>query len=131
MSKCSPGDCMWNPSGVDGEGMGIGLVGPKYWYSGCAEYRLPGLMGLVGEWMPKSTLARLLKLDEWWLTLLEPLVAEADDVDSFRAVVVEDGDLATGKDMPRSFPRLATPTPHVRVVRYPVHSFPISTHCPQ
>jgi hypothetical protein len=44
--------------------MGIGLVGPKYWYSGWAEYMLPGLIGLVGEWMPKSTLARLLKLDE-------------------------------------------------------------------
>ena len=36
-----------------------------------------------------------------------------------------------GKDMPRSFPRLATPTPHVKVVLYPEHSFPISTHCPQ
>jgi len=37
MSKWSPGDCMWNPSGVDGDGMGIGLVGPKYWYSCGAE----------------------------------------------------------------------------------------------
>lgn len=41
------------------------------------------------------------------------------------------GDFAIGKDMPRSFPRLATPTPQVRVVRYPEHSLPISTHCPQ
>ena len=57
---------------------------------------------------------------------------EADAVESFRVVVVVvDGDLAIGSDMPRSFPRLATPTPQVRVVRYPVHSLPISTHCPQ
>lgn len=40
-------------------------------------------------------------------------------------------DLATGKDMPRSLPRLATPTPHVKVVRYPEHSFPSSMHWPQ
>lgn len=32
-------------------------------------------------------------------------------------VAVEGGDFATGRVMPRSFPRLATPTPHVRVVR--------------
>jgi hypothetical protein len=110
--------------------MGIGLVGPKYWYSCGAEYML-GLMGLVGEWIPKSMLARLLKLDEWWLVLVEPLVVEADAFESFRVVVVLDGDLAMGNDMPRSFPRLATPTPQVRVVRYPVQSLPISTHCPQ
>ena len=46
-------------------------------------------------------------------------------------VAVAEGDFAIGKDMPRSFPRLATPTPHVRVVRYPEHSFPMSTHGPQ
>lgn len=46
-------------------------------------------------------------------------------------VAVAGGDLAMGNDMPRSLPRLATPTPQVRVVRYPVQSFPISTHCPQ
>lgn len=40
-------------------------------------------------------------------------------------------DLATGKDMPRSFPRLATPTPQVKVVRYPEHSLPSSIHWPQ
>ena len=40
-------------------------------------------------------------------------------------------DLATGKDMPRSFPRLATPTPQVKVVRYPEHSLPSSMHWPQ
>lgn len=80
---------------------------------------LPGLMGLVGERIPKSMLARLLKLDECWLALVEALVVEADAFDSFRVVVVVvvDGDLAMGKDMPRSFPRLATPTPQVRVVR--------------
>ncbi len=92
---------------------------------------LPGLMGLVGEWIPKSTLARLLKLDERWLVLLEALFPEVDAEDSFRGAAVAGGDLATGKDIPRSLPRLATPTPQVRVVRYPVHSFPISTHCPQ
>lgn len=130
---------MGKPSGVEGEGIGIGLVAPKYWYSCGAEceYMLPGLMGLVGEWMLKSMLARLLKLDEGWLALLELLVAEVVAVDwtfESRAVVVVvavDGDLAIGNDMPRSFPRLATPTPQVSVVRYPVHSLPISTHCPQ
>lgn len=38
---------------------------------------------------------------------------------------------ATGHDKPRNFPLLATPTPHVNVVLYPEHSFPISRHCPQ
>ena len=33
--------------------------------------------------------------------------------------------------MPRSFPLLATPTPHVNVVLYPEHSFPMSMHCVQ
>jgi hypothetical protein len=32
-------------------------------------------------------------------------------------VAVDGGDFATGRVMPRSFPRLATPTPQVRVVR--------------
>lgn len=35
---------------------------------------------------------------------------------------------STGLDSPRSLPRLATPTPHVNVVLYPEHSFPISMH---
>ena len=38
---------------------------------------------------------------------------------------------ATGHVKPRSFPRLAIPTPHVNVVLYPEQSFPISRHCPQ
>lgn len=38
---------------------------------------------------------------------------------------------ATGHVKPRSFPRLAMPTPHVSVVLYPEQSFPISRHCPQ
>lgn len=46
-------------------------------------------------------------------------------------VVVCVGDLGTGRDIPRSLPRLATPTPQVNVVRYPEHSLPISMHCPQ
>jgi len=78
---------------------------------------LAGLIGLVGEWIPKSALARLLKLVEWWPALLATVVPEADEVDSFRVAVVVDGDLAMGRDIPRSFPRLATPTPQVRVVR--------------
>lgn len=41
-------------------GMGIGLVGLKYWYSWGAENM--GLVGLLGECAPKSMLARLLKL---------------------------------------------------------------------
>jgi hypothetical protein len=40
-------------------------------------------------------------------------------------------DLATGSERPLSFPRLATPTPHVNCVLYPEHSFPISRHCEQ
>jgi hypothetical protein len=124
ISKCSPGDCIGKPRGVEGEGIGIGLVGPKYWYSGGAEYMLPGLMGLVGEWIPKSMLARPLKLEACWVVLVEELVAEVDAVGctlgsrvAVVVVVVVDGDLAMGNDMPRSFPRLATPTPQVRVVR--------------
>lgn len=38
---------------------------------------------------------------------------------------------ATGHVRPRSFPRLAIPTPHVKVVLYPEQSFPISRHWPQ
>lgn len=41
------------------------------------------------------------------------------------------GDSAIGSESPRSFPRLATPTPHVNWVLYPEHSFPISRHCEQ
>ena len=40
-------------------------------------------------------------------------------------------DLATGKDNPLNFPRLATPTPQVNWVLYPEHSFPTSRHCEQ
>ena len=36
-----------------------------------------------------------------------------------------------GRDSPRSFPLLATPTPQVRVVLYPEQSFPTSKHCVQ
>jgi hypothetical protein len=43
-------------------------------------------------------------------------------------VAVWGGDLGTGRDIPRSFPRLATPTPQVSVVRYPVQSLPNSIH---
>lgn len=38
-------------------------------------------------------------------------------------------EFAIGRERPRSFPRLATPTPHVSVVLYPVQSLPISRHC--
>ena len=37
----------------------------------------------------------------------------------------------TGSFWPRSFPRLATPTPHVNVVLYPEHSRPRSRHWEQ
>lgn len=37
----------------------------------------------------------------------------------------------TGSFWPRSLPRLATPTPHVRVVLYPEHSRPSSRHWEQ
>lgn len=37
----------------------------------------------------------------------------------------------TGSDIPRSLPRLATPTPQVNVVLYPEHSLPWSKHCEQ
>lgn len=50
---------------------------------------------------------------------------ELDALDAFEGCVLEfglpaldcDADLATGRDIPRSFPRLATPTPQVKVVR--------------
>jgi hypothetical protein len=35
---------------------------------------------------------------------------------------------AIGSDSPLNFPRLATPTPHVKVVLYPAQSFPLSRH---
>ena len=38
---------------------------------------------------------------------------------------------ATGSDRPRSFPRLATPTPQVSWVLYPEQVFPRSMHCVQ
>jgi hypothetical protein len=40
-------------------------------------------------------------------------------------------DFATGRDRPRSLPRLATPTPQVNCVLYPEHSLPTSRHCEQ
>jgi hypothetical protein len=40
-------------------------------------------------------------------------------------------DFATGRDKPRSLPRLATPTPQVNCVLYPEHSLPSSRHCEQ
>ena len=40
-------------------------------------------------------------------------------------------DFATGRDKPRSLPRLATPTPQVNWVLYPEHSLPTSRHCEQ
>lgn len=33
-----------------------------------------------------------------------------------------------GNESPRNFPRLATPTPHVKVVLYPAQAFPPSRH---
>jgi hypothetical protein len=80
-------------------------------------------------------LARLLKLC-WccWSLVVDVVLVEAIELMRWAFgswVAVEGGDFAMGKDMPRSFPRLATPTPHVRVVRYPEHSFPMSTHGPQ
>ena len=115
-------------------GIGIGLVGPKYWYSCGAENKI-GLAGLWGDRAPKSTLPRLLKfLCSCWVLADEAVLTEAMEL--FRVclgscVVVVVVDLITGKVMPLSLPRLATPTPQVSVVRYPEHSFPISTHCPQ
>lgn len=117
-----------------GEGIGIGLVALKYWYSCGAEYML-GLVGLVGEVTPKSTLPRLWRLAGPCVAVVVGVLTDAVVVCvlvSLAVVVaVWVGDLATGKDIPRSFPRLATPTPQVNVVRYPEHSFPSSMHCPQ
>lgn len=71
------------------------------------------------------------------------LILTPSSLSRFRAVVEEalglvvggllgtGADLATGSDKPRSFPRLATPTPHVNWVLYPEHSFPTSRHCEQ
>lgn len=46
------------------------------------------------------------------------LLSVAFDVEGF----------ATGHDSPRNFPRLAMPTPHVKVVLYPEQSLPVSRH---
>ena len=43
-------------------------------------------------------------------------------------VEVGEGFFATGNERPRSLPRLATPTPQVRVVLYPEQSLPCSIH---
>lgn len=106
--------------------MAIGLVALKYWYSCGAEYI--GDVGLVGEWILKSTLPRVLKLFArccccrcCCVALVEVVVAEAVELFLDCAlgswVVAWVGDFAMGKDKPRSFPRLATPTPQVKVVR--------------
>lgn len=47
-----------------------------------------------------------------------------EDVDWFETFGVP----TTGRDNPRSFPRLATPTPHVSCVLYPAQSFPSLRH---
>ena len=107
--------------GVDGEGIGIGLVAPRYWYSCGAEYRL-GLVGLLGECAPKSMLPRLWKLP-WSCCDLVVAVVLAEAMEFVLActlvscVAVAGGDFAMGRDIPRSLPRLATPTPQVSVVR--------------
>lgn len=81
-----------------------------------------GLVGLVGEWMPKSMLPRVLKLPEVRCVVWVEVVL-VDAVELLRVCVfvscapTAGGDFATGRDMPRSFPRLATPTPQVKVVR--------------
>lgn len=93
-------------------------------------------MGLRGERTPKSTLPRLLKV-LWFCCVPTVDVVLVEAMEFVRVwalgswVVPDEGDLTMGRDKPRNFPRLATPTPQVSVVRYPEHSFPISTHCPQ
>jgi hypothetical protein len=79
---------------------------------------LPRVSNLVGLWRVVAVVAAV---DVVVVCVLESRVV----------VAVCGGDLAMGSDRPRSFPRLATPTPQVKVVRYPEHSFPISMHCPQ
>jgi hypothetical protein len=111
---------MGKPIGVEGDGIAIGLVALKYWYSCGAEYI--GVVGLVGEWIPKSMLPRVLKLPVCCCVVPVEVVL-ADAVEFLRVWVfgscepTAGGDFAIGKDMPRSLPRLATPTPQVRVVR--------------
>lgn len=93
---------------------------------------MAGLVGLVGDVRPKSILPRVLKLF-WpcWVLVVEVVLADAVEllrdwgfgswevavVVVVAAVAVEVGDFAIGRDIPRSFPRLATPTPQVKVVR--------------
>jgi hypothetical protein len=93
-----------------------------------------GAVGVPGGSAPKSIVRRLLRT-RWLFWLLMVVVVLTETVELFRTCAlgscVAMGDFAIGKDMPRSFPRLATPTPHVRVVRYPEHSFPFLTHCSQ
>jgi hypothetical protein len=103
-----------------------------------------GLVGLIGEVTPKSMLARV-----WSWSLVGPWVVGAVEAEGgcvvcfcgllsraeeavavvvFVFAGVWGGDFAIGRDKPLSFPRLATPTPQVNVVRYPEHSLPKSIH---
>lgn len=60
-----------------------------------------------------------------------PLLIEAFGCDFAEFPVNFSSDSITGSFWPRSFPRLATPTPHVNVVLYPEHSRPRSRHWEQ
>jgi hypothetical protein len=73
--------------------------------------------------MPKSILPRVLKLPVRCCVVPVEVVL-VDAVELLRiwilgscVVVATGGDFAIGKDMPLSLPRLATPTPQVKVVR--------------
>ena len=79
-----------------------------------------------------------LKTDEPIVDVPEMLELILDAVDfllrcggALSSVFMTCWEVATGSESPRSLPLLATPTPQVKVVLYPEHSFPLSRHCEQ
>lgn len=83
--------------------------------------------GLAGIWPIDSSL--ILISSSSFSFILDTLDAALGRFDG--GLLAAGADLATGRESPRSFPRLATPTPQVSWVLYPEHSFPNSKHCEQ
>lgn len=104
------------PSGITGEP-------PSSFTSGVLEPN-DAIVGPVAGGMGAETFAGI--RDEDGLLLLDAFGKDFADV-------FDDcpSDSMTGSFCPRSFPRLATPTPHVNVVLYPEHSRPRSRHWEQ
>jgi hypothetical protein len=119
------GACHWtfeDGSGWDwGDALGSTLMKPK----------VVGLEGTPDAFWRVVLEEELLCVDDPERALLRgapaPFFLTAAGLSSFPAFLL----VATGRERPRSFPRLATPTPQVKVVLYPEQSLPRSRHCVQ